>query len=140
MIFIIGLTINKMKNIFNYLFYKLYSAHKKGSMNDIAEFAAAINFGLLIAINFFVVFGFLAKLNVIPFFYSNKYQAGFAVIACIILSIMYFLLNKRYKTIFEIYSQESKKDKLRGNIIVVSYVIVSFLSIFAVAFFRSGKL
>ncbi len=109
-------------------------------MNDIAEFAAAINFGLLIAINFFVVFGFLAKLNVIPFFYSNKYQAGFAVIACIILSIMYFLLNKRYKTIFEIYSQESKKDKLRGNIIVVSYVIVSFLSIFAVAFFRSGKL
>lgn len=129
-----------MKNIFNYLFYKLYQATLKGSLNDIAEYAASMYFGTLIALNFFVIVGFMAKLKLITFFFSNKYQVGLLVFICIIISAIYFLSNKRYKAIFEKYSQESKKDRIMGNTVVAIYVAISFLSIFVVAFFKSGKL
>jgi len=83
----------------DYLFYKLYRAHEKGSLYDIAEYAAIINFGLLIWLNIFAINGFLTKLNLIPFFYSNGYQAGLAVAVFILISCFYFFHKKRWKNI-----------------------------------------
>lgn len=126
--------------MFNYLYYKLYRAAKLSSLRDTAKFTATIFFGGLIGANIFVLSGFLAKLNIFPFLFSNKYQATLFGFTCIVLASLYYLSNKRYKSIFKKYSQESEKDRIRGNIIVAIYVAISFLSIFAVAFFRPAKL
>ena len=100
-------------------------------------FMTAVSFGGLIALNIFVIVGFLAKLDLLPF-YSNKHQAGLSVVACIILTTFYFN-KKRIELILKKYSQESNRKRIKGNIIVSLYVAISFLSIFAVAFFRPGK-
>jgi len=125
--------------MFHYLYYKLYQATLKGSLSDIAEFAASIYFGGLIAANIFVIGGFLAKLNLVSF-YTSKQQAGLSAIICIVLSCIYFLYNKKYESIVYKYSQEDNRTRIKGNIIVSLYVAISFLLIFAVGLFKSGKL
>ena len=78
--------------MFHYLYYKLYQASLKSSLNDMPMFMTAVSFGGLIALNIFVIVGFLAKLDLLPF-YTNKHQAGLSVVACIILTTFYF--NKK---------------------------------------------
>lgn len=53
---------------------------------------------------------------------------------------MVYYNKVRYKQILTKYSQESEKERIKGNIIVALYVIISFLLIFLVAFFRPEKL
>lgn len=122
--------------MFNYLYYKLYRAAMLSSLRDTAEFTATIFWGGLIGANLFVINGFLAKINIMPFLFSNKYQAGFFGFVCILLTSVYYMGKKRYKLIIEKYSQENDKARIKGNAILAIYVAVSFLSIFAVAFYR----
>jgi len=124
--------------MFRYLYYKLYQASLKSSLNDMPKFMTAISFGGLIAVNIFVIIGFLAKLDLMPF-YTNKHQAGLSVVICIILTALYFN-NSRVESILKKYSQESNRERIKGNIIVSIYVTFSFLSIFAVGLFKSGKI
>jgi len=124
----------------HYLYYKIYQATRKGSLSDIAPFAAAIYFGGLIAINIFVIVGFLAKLELISFPYSSANQSALSVFIGIFISSIYFLYEKRYKKILKKYSNETNKQRIKGNIIVSLYIAISFISIFAVAFFKNGKL
>lgn len=124
----------------HYLYYKLYQASLKGSLSDIAKYAASIYFGGLIASNIFVILAFLKKSGVLSFFYTNKYQAAFSAIICIIVSCIYFLHNKRYRIIIDKYSREGNKSRVVGNVIISIYVAVSFLLIFAAGLYKSGKL
>jgi hypothetical protein len=114
----------------------LYQATLKGSLNDIAEYTSSIYFGALISLNIFVIVGFLGKLELMSFPFSNKYEVGILMVICILFSLIYFLYKKRYKIIAEKYLKEDRKKRVRGNIIVSVYVVISFLAIFAVAFFR----
>lgn len=124
--------------MFHYLYYKLYQASLKSSLNDIPKFMTDISFGVLVAMNIFVIVGFLAKINLFPF-YNNEHQAGLSVVICIILTVLYFN-NNRIESILKKYSQESNRKRIWGNIIVFTYVALSFLSIFAVGLFKSGKI
>lgn len=125
--------------VFNYLYYKLYQAFLKSSMHDIPEFLAPVGLGGLLSSNILVVSAFLAKLDILPFLFSNKGQAGGFSILLVILTMLYYR-KKRYIKILKKYSQESKKQKLKGNMVTIIYVILSFLSIFAVALFKPGEL
>lgn len=129
-----------MNNMFNYLYYKLYRAAKQSSLHDTAEFTATIFFGGLIGVNLFVINGFLAKIDLMTFLFSNKNHAGLFGFICILLTSIYYLSNSRYKSIIKKYSKESNKERIRGNIIVAIYVTLSFLLIFVVAFYMPGKL
>ncbi len=126
--------------MFNYLYYKLYRAALKSSLRGTPEFVASVFVGGIISANILVISAFLAKLDVLPFIFSDKNQGGLFGFICIVLTCIYFLTKKRYKLIIKKYSQENDKERVRGNIIVAIYVALSFLLIFAVAFFRPGKL
>ena len=79
------------------------------------------------------------KLDIIPFLFSSNEQGGlFALI--VIVSAMCYYRKARYKSILKKYSQENNKERVKGNLFVANYVVLSFLSIFAVAFFKPGKL
>ena len=108
-------------------------------MWDIAEFMAPVYLGGLIFANILVVNGFLTKMDILPFLFSNRYQAMLCSVLLIILAMLYYRKKQR-EAILEKYAQESNKARIRGNIIVAVYVGISFLSIFAVAFFKPGKL
>jgi hypothetical protein len=123
----------------NYLYYKLYQASLNSSLKDTPEFMTSISFGGLISVNILVIYAFLAKINLLPFLFSDKIQAGIFVFVIILFTMLYYN-KKRYRLIQLKYSQENNKERIKGNIIIAIYVIISILSIFAVAFFRKGKL
>jgi NADH:ubiquinone oxidoreductase subunit 5 (subunit L)/multisubunit Na+/H+ antiporter MnhA subunit len=123
----------------NYLYYKLYRAALKSSVKDIPVIAAAAWFSALIAANVLVVSGFLSKIISLPFVFANPKQGGWFTGILIVLVMLYYKKDKR-ESILEKYSQESNEERKKGNAIVAVYVALSFLLIFAVAFFRPGKL
>jgi hypothetical protein len=96
-------------------------------------------FAGLISVNILVIYLFLVKIDALPYLFTNAKQGGWLVMQLIALSMLYFRKDKR-ETILQKYSEEENKERIRGNIIVSFYVAISFLSIFAVAFFRPGKL
>lgn len=125
--------------MFNYLYYKLYKASLKSSLRDIPAFMTAVSFGGLISANVLVISAFLAKLDILPFLFSSKEQASGFAFAIIVVTMLYYR-KERYRPIIKKYSQENDKERIRGNVIVAIYVALSFLLIFAVAFFKPGKL
>jgi uncharacterized membrane protein len=128
-----------MKSL-DYLYYKIYRANLIGSAKDIAEWVAILYVSGLLGINIFVIGALLKKIDLLPIFFSSKRQAMAFMVSLFILSYFMFLYNKRYKKIIAEYEQESEVQRKRGNLIVWLYVIVSFLLIFAVAFYKPGKL
>ena len=125
--------------MFEYLYYKLYQASLKSSLKDIPQILAPVYFGGLIGINLSVVYLFLVKIDVLPYLITNVKQGGWLNAILIVLSIIYFR-EKRRNAIIEKYSKESNTKRIKGNIAVAIYVTLSLLLIFAVAFFRPGKL
>jgi hypothetical protein len=125
--------------MFNYLYYKLYRASLKSSLKDVPHILAPIYFGGLISINILVIYLFLVKIDVLPFLFTNKKQGGIFTALMIVLAMLYYRKAKR-TTLIDKYFQESNKERKRGNAMVAVYVVVSFILIFAVAFFRPGKL
>jgi hypothetical protein len=125
--------------MFNYLYYKLYQVSLKSSFRDIPEFFAPVFLGGLVSANILVISAFLAKINVMPFLFQNKEQGGLFALAVIVLAMFYYR-KKRYRPIIKKYLQENDKKRIRGNVIVAFYVALSFFLIFAVAFFKPGKL
>ena len=121
--------------MFHYLYYKLYQASLKSSLNTIPEFMTPISYGGLLSANFLVINGFLAKITNVPFLFSIGEQGAVFAFIIIGLTMLYFR-KKRYIQILKKYSQESNKERIRGNAVVAIYVALSFLLIFAIAFFK----
>lgn len=122
----------------HYLYYKLYQAALKSSLKDIPQVAAAAWLAALLGVNFFVINAFLAKTTTFPFLFSNPKQGGLFVALLIALVVLYFKKAKR-TSVLEKYSLESNEQRRRGNIFTTIYIVLSFLLIFAVAFYKPGK-
>lgn len=125
--------------MFNYFYYKFYQASLKSSLSDIPEFLAPVLMGGLISANILVINALLAKLDVVPFLFTNHTQGGLFTTVVIIFTRFYYS-EARYLLIVKKYVQESEKERIRGNLIVGVFVAVSFMAIFAVSFFKPGVL
>lgn len=123
----------------NYLYYKLYQASLKSSLYDIPEFFTAVLLGCLIASNLMMVNALFSKLGFLIFLFNNNYQITFFYI--FLMGMIYYYFNKfRIQGILEKYSLESNTARVKGNILVAFYVALSYVAIFAVAFYKPGKL
>jgi hypothetical protein len=120
----------------NYLYYKLYRATLKGSLHDVAEIAVPAYMGCLFTVNIIVFNAFLSKIFNVHYFFTN---VKVAIILCVVLIILIkvFYPKRKVQLIKERYSNENGH---RGTLIVWLYVLLSFLSIFAIAFFKPGQL
>jgi len=125
--------------MFNYLYYKLYQAALKSSLKNIPNIVASAWFGALIGINIIVINGFLAKINLGHFPFTNPKLGAILVAILIGFSMLFFNENKRAAILKE-YTKESNKERIKGNALTAVYVIFPFLLIFVVAFFRPGKI
>lgn len=124
---------------FDYLFYKFYRAHLRG-WGDIAHVGAVISVGIAISINILVIGAFLRKIDLLPTFFANKRQVIIFTLCLFATSFIFFMAKGRYKNIIAKYEHESEYNRKKGNLIVLLYVIISFLLIFVVAFYKPGKI
>jgi len=125
--------------ILDYIYYKLYQASLKSSLKDIPEFLAIIYLGGLLCVNLLILNAFLAKINIGHFIFSNSKLAAGLCILIIVLLGFYYRKEKR-ETVLKRYISETNKQRIRGNVIVSIYVLLSFVLIFVVAFWRVGVL
>ena len=123
----------------NYLYYKLYKSYSKKNLGSIPEFLSAGVLTCLLFLNIFTINAFLAKINFIPFLISSAVQGGMYIIIFLLIILYIFRKNKR-DNVLKIYSQESKRESIRGNIFVIIYVVLTILMVYVVAFFRPGYL
>ena len=124
----------------DYLYYKIYRATLKGSLKDIAEWAAAIYFGGLLFLNLFVFYALLRKLDLFPEVFSGIRSVVIVMVLLFLLSFLLFMRNKRYNEISNKYDQVDPKKSMLGTITVWTYCIVSILLMFIVAWYKPRKL
>jgi predicted histidine transporter YuiF (NhaC family) len=121
----------------NYLYYRIYKYYDRKSLG-IPVIYGAIFSGGLIALNIIVLNSFLAKLNFVPYLFSN-HLAGIFGIFCAFIAFLYYGKNKRDELITK-YSTETNKQKLKRTIIIIVYATLSIILIFTIAFFKPGYL
>jgi hypothetical protein len=126
--------------LIEYYYYRLFTYFEKSSVKEISRFSAAVFVGVTISINLIIINALLAKLEILPFLLKSKSHAVIFIFSTIVLSSLYFLINNKCNDLIKKYSTENFEERKRGNLLVVSYIIVSFLLIFLVAFFKPGKL
>lgn len=124
--------------MFDYLYYKFYRAVQTGSLKDLSQYVTPIYLGGIIGVNILVIYLFFVKIGALPYIFANTKQGGLVILFFIILATIYY--KKRRKTILEKYSNESITERKKGNTIATIYVALSLISMFAIAFFRKGKL
>ena len=121
----------------DYVYYKFFQAALRSSVKDIPHIAACAWLGGIVAANVFVVVGFLAKVTRTPLVFSSPQQGGWMAAILIGIALAYYGKDRRDR-LFEKYSEETSRQRIRGNVIISVYVGLSFLLIFAVSFYKPG--
>jgi len=122
----------------DYLYYKLYKAFLRSSLKDIPHLVASASLGALVGVNVIIISAFLAKIDLAPFLFKDSKLGGWLNALLILAALLYYNKRKR-ELVLEKYSQESEAHRRTGNAIVWLYVILSFILIFVVAFYKPGK-
>ncbi len=114
-------------NLYYYLFYKISRFLNKKGNN---EWGVMYAFSLLIGCNIGLIY-----IKVLPVTKEN-FNTGFKTILIVILIVLFiinyilFLHKNKYKYIVKRYENETLRNKNIGNFLVVTYVVLTFLSIF----------
>lgn len=120
----------------NYLYYKIYKASLKSSIKDAPYLLAPIYFGILISLNLFVIYGFIAKISSLPFILKGDTVEGIFPLSIMVISALYYNRKRRFLILYK-YSHESSKKRKLGNFFTWSYVILTILSLFGVICFKT---
>lgn len=109
--------------VLDYLFYRFYLLNRKTTMADIAEYGAIVNVAVIIFTNLIIIsinFGVNLLQIASARMFSFIFCGGFMI-------ILYFVYvkSKRYTRIIEKYKNETQWGKFIGNVIIVTYIILS---------------
>jgi arginine exporter protein ArgO len=92
-------------------------------MKDVAEYGAFINLVVVLCLNFIVICGNFG-INLLLIAPAKI----FSLIFCGGLMVLFYYIyvkSKRYTRIIEKYKKETQRGKLIGNVIIVTYIILS---------------
>jgi uncharacterized protein YacL len=124
--------------MFDYLYYKIYRAVLRSSLRDIPAFVVPVYVGGLFSLNLIIISAFFAKLDIAPFLFQNKIASGIFVVLLMAFLYMRYNSDKRDK-VLQKFAKETAAQRIRGNLAVITYVSLSFISIFLIAFYKPGK-
>ncbi len=115
--------------LLRFLFYRLYQLMISVGNKNVAEFFAIILMTMTFFLNYITV---MSLLYVITKDYISLPDISITIVLTIefvFISIFYFLFAREKKCleIKKIYENESKKDQIKGRIIVICYLILSYL-------------
>ncbi|NSL85438.1 hypothetical protein ECE50_001255 [Chitinophaga sp. Mgbs1] len=115
----------------DYLYYKMYRAFLLSYLRDIPHTSARIYLPGLLYVNVLILNALLSRLHVLPFIF---YNTGIAVSVCLLLitfSFAYFSDDKSLSVV-ERYEDETDEQRVNGNKRVISYVILTLLSVLVI--------
>lgn len=120
------LSLCKMK-VLDFLYYRLYKLLLKTTEADIAHHSAYMFMTMFLSINFIVVVINLG-INLLEIAPARIWS----LIICGIMMIFFYFLfvrSKRYLRLEAYYANESKKERVRGNLILLAYVVGTILAL-----------
>ena len=124
--------------LLNYLYYRFYQLLVSVGNGDIEVFASILFMTFAIVLNVACVIALLYALADVKIIPSGLMALGVAV--CIMISL-YFLLvhNGKSSQIMAQYKGEDRKDWVRGRIVVIAYLVLSFAVLMASVFLMIRK-
>jgi len=129
--------------LYRYIFYVLLRWARRNENIELAKETAFVTITALVFFNFLSFFGNLDlffKIDFIDKIVSlNKFQIVLLLIT--ISTPQYFILkyNKKYLKIIAEFKNETKKQRLKGNIITTFYIIGSLLWLFLTVYIKMMK-
>lgn len=113
--------------IYDYLFYKIYKFALKTPSADFAELSSLISISLLNIMNLISI----AKIDFEAFFPETSNLGSFIALTFLyLMNYFLFIFKKRYKKIESKYDATSTKSQKIGSVLVLAYVVLSFIFIF----------
>ena len=115
-----------------YLYYKIFQILKKVKTNDTPTTNAMLLLSLCHFANIFVFHIFLSQASILSIYFESKAEIYLFTfpLGLIVYLINYFLFYKNRDKICEKYKNESKKQKILGNILLACYFFGSFALVF----------
>lgn len=115
-----------------YLYYKLWQTFKRIPTNDMPATNAMIFIAMCQFANIFIIHLMLSLNSLASMKFSSKSEVyAFTVPMCLTVYVFdYLYLYRNREKIYEKYKDESKRQKLIGNILLILYIVVSFALVF----------
>ncbi len=112
--------------IFDYLFYKIYKLiNSLGNTDFYPEANTWLISSTFLWLNFLTILNF-AELRLERAMTSKSYVIVFYILY-LILTYIYFLKKDRYKSIVQVYDNQTDAKKMWGTIAVTIYIIVTLV-------------
>lgn len=126
--------------VYNYLFYKSYQlAVRSKNFDDMPALGGIIFVVVCIMFNIFTISFVLEGFGVIYISFKKEYKYPFALVL-VLLVLMYYFLNGRYKNIVKEY--ENRERELGKGIhpifVIIVYYIISFGLMLLAGLFKNG--
>jgi preprotein translocase subunit SecG len=121
------------------IFYTLYRWACKYNFWDTPHLSAMYFLSLFILINILSIYGLVAKVflgysSTLPQINKIFYILFLAIIVLIVYLL--FVRNKKYLAIASRFEEKDNFSKRKTNTITVTYIIVTILFLFALAFYK----
>lgn len=116
--------------VLDFLYYRLYRAFLKTSAKDVSEYVTCLWLTLLFLFNAIVIckkLGFMIP-NPAKYAYPKVY-ALFLCAPLILILYFIFVYKKRYLYLIERYKDETKQQRIRGNLILIAYAVATFAAL-----------
>ena len=96
---------------------------------NVAEYFAALLMLLIFNLNIFTLISFIDVFLDIKINYDTKLNILLLCLFEIVVFYFMFIKEKKYLEIAKFYENETKKNKVIGNLFILSYIILSFILI-----------
>lgn len=132
--------------VLKYLFYQIYQLMVRVGNGDVAEFAAVIlmSMMLLLNINTIIAYVYVFTGNKISISNNSKALILSEVIFTTILLYLLLAWKGKYLKILKEYEGESRREKLKGRVYIICYIVFSIgfllLSFFLMIKKNTGEL
>jgi hypothetical protein len=126
--------------VYNYLFYKSYQlAVRSKNFDDMPVLGGIIFVVACIMFNIFTVVLVLEGLGVSDISFKKEYKYPFALVMVLVV-LMYYLLNGRYKNIIKKYEDRERElgKGIHPIFVIIVYYVVSFGLGMLAAMFKNG--
>lgn len=113
-------------NMFRNLYFRFYQLMVDVGNRDIGSFASTLFMTMIFGVNIFTLIEILDLLGIGVNHISKSVAIG--VMAFIFVSLYFSLVyNGKSAAIVNLYAGESKKDKLKGRLGLIAYIVLSIL-------------
>lgn len=126
--------------ILDYIYYKFYKGLSRTPCASVAEFAASAYLACFIVITICTTILLLAKKDFITISSARGAAKLYALSVLFLLSMLfYFIYKGRHgERAIAKYSTESNRQRIYGNLFVISIVTFTFVMIYVVGFYKPG--